>query len=83
MTSSAVNLCRGLDLSPYYIGTRPASEPRPLYDLYAVVNHHGGILGGHYTSYVRCADLVDPSKNEVGKEPFNEHSILARERNAQ
>ncbi|KAK3602943.1 hypothetical protein CHS0354_039361 [Potamilus streckersoni] len=57
---------RGLDLSSYYVGTRPANEPPPIYDLYAVVNHHGGILGGHYTAYVRCADPNDYKKNLVG-----------------
>lgn len=25
-----------------------------LYDLYAVVNHLGGMSGGHYTAYVKC-----------------------------
>lgn len=57
---------RGLDLSAYYIGTRPTNEPPPLYDLYGVVNHHGGILGGHYTSFVRCPDRYDSKKSEVG-----------------
>ncbi|KAL4225919.1 Ubiquitin carboxyl-terminal hydrolase 19 [Mactra antiquata] len=54
---------RGLDLSAYYIGNRPSDEPAPVYDLYGVVNHHGGILGGHYTSYVRCADTTTPSSH--------------------
>ncbi|KAL3852453.1 hypothetical protein ACJMK2_016087 [Sinanodonta woodiana] len=57
---------RDLDLSPYYVGAQPANEPPPIYDLYAVVNHHGGILGGHYTAYVRCADPNDHKKNLVG-----------------
>ncbi|XP_033746045.1 ubiquitin carboxyl-terminal hydrolase 19-like [Pecten maximus] len=56
---------RGLDLSQFYIGARPKNEPPPVYDLYAVVNHYGGILGGHYTAFVRCADLTDTSKNDV------------------
>ena len=58
---------RGLDLSAYYLGTRPSNEPPPIYDLYGVVNHHGGILGGHYTAFVRCPDAYDSKKSEVGK----------------
>lgn len=54
-------------MTPFYAGNRPSSEPPPLYDLYGVVNHYGGILGGHYTSYVRCADAEDSLKSEVGK----------------
>ncbi|XP_021369887.1 ubiquitin carboxyl-terminal hydrolase 19-like isoform X2 [Mizuhopecten yessoensis] len=56
---------RGFDLSQFYIGAQPKNEPPPVYDLYAVVNHYGGILGGHYTAFVRCADLTDSSKNDV------------------
>lgn len=58
---------RGLDLSPYLLGKGHDHEPHPLYDLYAVVNHYGGILGGHYTSFVKCCDTTDPKKSEVGK----------------
>ncbi|XP_052779874.1 ubiquitin carboxyl-terminal hydrolase 19-like [Mya arenaria] len=57
---------RGLDLSSYYIGSRPQDEPPPIYDLYGVVNHHGGILGGHYTAFVRCAEKSNTLKSEVG-----------------
>ena len=27
-----------------------------IYDLYAVCNHHGGTLGGHYTAYIKNAN---------------------------
>ncbi|KAK7476332.1 hypothetical protein BaRGS_00032450, partial [Batillaria attramentaria] len=57
---------RGLDMTPFTVGTQKPGDPPPIYDLYGVVNHHGGILGGHYTSFVRCADLNTPLKNEVG-----------------
>lgn len=30
--------------------------PAPLYDLYAVSNHYGGLGGGHYTAYCRMPD---------------------------
>ena len=39
----------GLDLSEVII----SSEKPPLYDLYAVSNHFGGLGGGHYTAYVK------------------------------
>ena len=58
---------RALDMSPYYIGKLPTSEPPPIYDLYGVINHHGGLLGGHYTSYARCPDTKESLRNEVGK----------------
>ena len=54
-------------MSPYLIGKGHDGGPPPLYDLYAVVNHYGGILGGHYTSFVRCSDTIDPKKNEIGR----------------
>ncbi|XP_048740346.2 ubiquitin carboxyl-terminal hydrolase 19-like isoform X2 [Ostrea edulis] len=54
---------RGLDLSPYT--KTGANESPPIYDLYGVVNHYGGILGGHYTSFVRTPDAKDPTKNEM------------------
>ncbi|XP_046371812.2 ubiquitin carboxyl-terminal hydrolase 19-like isoform X1 [Haliotis rufescens] len=56
---------RGLDLSKFILGKTPSAQQHPVYDLYGVINHHGGILGGHYTSYVRCTDTVDPLRNEV------------------
>ena len=44
-----------LDLSSYVRGYHP---DKYVYDLYGVCNHHGNVLGGHYTSFVRN------SKNE-------------------
>jgi len=42
-----------LDLSKYVSGYNPRKY---VYDLYAVCNHSGGTLGGHYTAYVKTAD---------------------------
>jgi ubiquitin carboxyl-terminal hydrolase 4/11/15 len=39
----------GLDLSKYVIGPQHADAP-PVYDLYAVSQHMGGLGGGHYTA---------------------------------
>ncbi|XP_076812613.1 ubiquitin carboxyl-terminal hydrolase 19-like isoform X3 [Clavelina lepadiformis] len=54
----------GLDMSPYCI-TKRDGKPQ-IYDLFAVVNHHGGIFGGHYTSYVRLSDLGNSRESTVG-----------------
>ena len=39
-----------LDLSKYVIGYKKNSYT---YELYGVCNHSGGVLGGHYTSYIK------------------------------
>ncbi|GAM21320.1 hypothetical protein SAMD00019534_044950 [Acytostelium subglobosum LB1] len=42
----------GLDLTEYAQDkSQAATGAQPIYDLYAVSNHHGGLLGGHYTSF--------------------------------
>jgi ubiquitin carboxyl-terminal hydrolase 8 len=42
-----------LDLSEYVIGYKKKSY---VYELYGVCNHSGGVLGGHYTAYVKNAN---------------------------
>ena len=41
-----------LDLSKYVIGYKKQSYA---YELYGVCNHSGGVLGGHYTAYIKTA----------------------------
>jgi ubiquitin C-terminal hydrolase len=41
-----------LDLSKYVIGYKKNSYA---YELYGVCNHSGGVLGGHYTAYIKTA----------------------------
>lgn len=41
----------GLDLSDYIRSEDFKSSVQPIYDLYAVSNHGGGLDGGHYTAY--------------------------------
>ena len=53
-------------MSRFYIGNRPANEPPPIYDLYGVINHYGGILGGHYTAYSRTPDTRNSNVDEQG-----------------
>jgi ubiquitin C-terminal hydrolase len=57
-----------LDLSPYIIGY---TKDKYKYELYGVCNHSGGVMGGHYTSYVKNANgkwyhYNDTSVSEVG-----------------
>jgi len=54
---------RGLDMSPYCQGESMHTSDA-VYDLYGVINHHGGIMGGHYTSYVRCQDSKQPGAGQ-------------------
>jgi ubiquitin carboxyl-terminal hydrolase 8 len=56
-----------LDLSEYVIGYKRESYK---YDLYGVCNHSGGVMGGHYTAYVKNANgkwyhFNDTSVSEV------------------
>lgn len=46
----------GLDLTRYVIGTHSADCP-PIYDLYAVSHHMGGLGGGHYTA--TCQNFIN------------------------
>ena len=53
-----------VDFSAYVRGYNKESY---IYDLYGVCNHSGGVLGGHYTAYV---------KNENGKwYEFNDTAV--------
>jgi len=57
-----------LDLSKYVVGYKKNSYN---YELYGVCNHSGGVLGGHYTSYVKNANgkwyhFNDSNVTEVG-----------------
>jgi len=57
-----------LDLSKYVIGY---NKKNYIYELYGVCNHSGGVLGGHYTAYVKNANnkwynFNDNQVSEVG-----------------
>jgi len=57
-----------LDLSPYVIGYKKDNYK---YELYGICNHSGGVLGGHYTAYVKNANgkwyhFNDTTVAEVG-----------------
>ena len=42
-----------------------------MYELYGVINHHGGLLGGHYTAYARCPGA---KLNGIGGYRLNDRS---------
>jgi ubiquitin carboxyl-terminal hydrolase 8 len=57
-----------LDLSEYVVGYKKESYK---YELYGVCNHSGGVMGGHYTAYVKNANgkwyhFNDTIVSEVG-----------------
>ena len=57
-----------LDLSNYVIGYKKETYK---YELYGVCNHSGGVMGGHYTTYIKNANgkwyyFNDTSVSEVG-----------------
>lgn len=65
---------RGLDLSPYFCGSVPGVPP--IYDLFAVINHHGSILGGHYTASARCVSTQNTRRNEVDWRLFDDSRVM-------
>ena len=59
-----------LNLSNYVVGY---NSEKFIYDLYAVCNHSGGVLGGHYTSFIKTSNdkwyhFNDTSVSEIGVE---------------
>jgi hypothetical protein len=64
----------GLDLSPYFKGVHGGEETAP-YDLYGVINHHGSLLGGHYSSFARCPLQSESDRNSYGWRLFNDHKV--------
>ena len=54
-----------MDLSKFCIGHKDDMQP-PIYDLYAVINHYGGMIGGHYTAYARMPNDKNSQRSDVG-----------------
>lgn len=58
---------RNLDLSKFCISQKDEMQQRPVYDLYAVINHYGGMIGGHYTAYARLPSDKNSQRSDVGE----------------
>jgi ubiquitin carboxyl-terminal hydrolase 8 len=63
-----------LDLSKYVIGYKKSSYN---YELYGVCNHTGGVLGGHYSSYVKNANGKWYHFNDTSVSEINRDAIVS------
>ncbi|XP_018431606.1 PREDICTED: ubiquitin carboxyl-terminal hydrolase 19 isoform X2 [Nanorana parkeri] len=67
---------RGLDLTTFCIGQKEDHQ-RPIYDLYAVINHYGGMIGGHYTAYARLPNDKNSQRSDVGWRLFDDSTVTS------
>ncbi|XP_067397000.1 ubiquitin carboxyl-terminal hydrolase 19 isoform X2 [Emydura macquarii macquarii] len=63
-----------LDLSKFCIGQKDEQQ-QPMYDLYAVINHYGGMIGGHYTAYARLPSDKNSQRSDVGWRLFDDSTV--------
>ena len=65
-----MGVSRSLDVGQYVNrhlqSSASAAGDNTLYDLYGVVNHTGGLLGGHYTAYAHTPHSTAREKKEIG-----------------
>uniref|UniRef100_A0A1A7YXQ2 ubiquitinyl hydrolase 1 n=1 Tax=Iconisemion striatum TaxID=60296 RepID=A0A1A7YXQ2_9TELE len=67
---------RNLDLSKFCIGQKDEMQQQPpIYDLYAVINHYGGMIGGHYTAYARLPSDKNSQRSDVGWRLFDDSTV--------
>ncbi|XP_054627537.1 ubiquitin carboxyl-terminal hydrolase 19-like [Dunckerocampus dactyliophorus] len=66
---------RNLDLSKFCIGQKDEVQQPPIYDLYAVINHYGGMIGGHYTAYARLPSDKNSQRSDVGWRLFDDSTV--------
>uniref|UniRef100_A0A8C8FJB7 ubiquitinyl hydrolase 1 n=1 Tax=Oncorhynchus tshawytscha TaxID=74940 RepID=A0A8C8FJB7_ONCTS len=66
---------RNLDLSKFCIGQKDDMQQPPIYDLYAVINHYGGMIGGHYTAYARLPSAQNSQRSDVGWRLFDDSTV--------
>uniref|UniRef100_A0A673LWU9 ubiquitinyl hydrolase 1 n=1 Tax=Sinocyclocheilus rhinocerous TaxID=307959 RepID=A0A673LWU9_9TELE len=70
---------RNLDLSKFCIGHKGDIQQPPIYDLYAVINHYGGMIGGHYTAYTRLPSDKNSQRSDVGWRLFDDSTVTTVE----
>ncbi|XP_034028051.1 ubiquitin carboxyl-terminal hydrolase 19 isoform X2 [Thalassophryne amazonica] len=66
---------RNLNLSKFCIGQKDEMQHPPVYDLYAVINHYGGMIGGHYTAYARLPSDKNSQRSDVGWRLFDDSTV--------
>ncbi|XP_056278900.1 ubiquitin carboxyl-terminal hydrolase 19 isoform X3 [Pseudoliparis swirei] len=66
---------RNLDLSKFCISQKDEMQQPPVYDLYAVINHYGGMIGGHYTAYARLPSDKNSQRSDVGWRLFDDSTV--------
>lgn len=62
-----------LNLSEYVVGYNPKSY---IYDLFGICNHMGGVMGGHYTSFVKNSENEWLHYNDTSVELMKDISRL-------
>jgi len=63
-----------LDMTKVFKDYEP-SQPKPVYDLFAVANHKGTLQGGHYWSYVKTGNTWFNFNDNIVK-PMSEKDIV-------
>ncbi|XP_033126172.1 ubiquitin carboxyl-terminal hydrolase 19-like [Anneissia japonica] len=75
ITKKVIYPVRGLDLTDYVHGVHHSGPT--VYDLYGVINHHGGLLGGHYMALARLPAVEHCNKNEIDWRQFDDSIVRA------
>ena len=63
-----------LELGKYVKGYNKKSY---VYDLYAVCNHSGGVLGGHYTAFIKNANGTWYEFNDTTVKEVSEKHVIS------
>uniref|UniRef100_S4RDN2 ubiquitinyl hydrolase 1 n=1 Tax=Petromyzon marinus TaxID=7757 RepID=S4RDN2_PETMA len=71
---------RGLDLSEFCVeaasgGAGGDAGGAAVYDLYAAINHYGGLIGGHYTAYARLPCARNSQCSDMGWRWFDDSTV--------
>ncbi|XP_078730242.1 ubiquitin carboxyl-terminal hydrolase 19-like isoform X3 [Lampetra fluviatilis] len=71
---------QGLDLSEFCVeaasgGAGGDAGGGAVYDLYAAINHYGGLIGGHYTAYARLPCARNSQCSDMGWRWFDDSTV--------
>ena len=62
---------KGLDISKFCTDSKLLDQTQPIYDLYAVIDHFGGLYGGHYTANANSGVNNKDLGNRLGSVLFS------------